>query len=216
MKMNLPVLTVSIALILSGCASTGDTTDKALSERVTEEMGNTVSWLPQSDSAVRTASLDQLLPVEAVQALVDESQLSNPRRVALGPDAQRLAMLLAVLHRHGGIPLGDQDVFVNVVGGMRVSETAADLAVILAALSSFRDKPLGERLIIFGEVGLAGEIRPVPGGEERLAEAAKHGFTRACSLTKLDHTEERHAPRRRVNVTPSWGGHISTLPGEWI
>ncbi len=114
-----------------------------------------------------------------VQALVDESQLSNPRRVALGPDAQRLAMLLAVLHRHGGIPLGDQDVFVNVVGGMRVSETAADLAVILAALSSFRDKPLGERLIIFGEVGLAGEIRPVPGGEERLAEAAKHGFTRA-------------------------------------
>lgn len=114
-----------------------------------------------------------------VQALVDGSQLHNPRRVALGPDSQRLAMLLAVLHRHGGIPLGDQDVFVNVVGGMRVSETAADLAVILAALSSFRDRPLGERLVVFGEIGLAGEIRPVPGGEERLAEAAKHGFTRA-------------------------------------
>ncbi|MBS63890.1 DNA repair protein RadA [Salinisphaera sp.] len=114
-----------------------------------------------------------------VQALVDESQLHNPRRVALGPDGQRLAMLLAVLHRHGGIPLGDQDVFVNVVGGMRVTETAADLAVVLAALSSFRDRALGERLVIFGEIGLAGEIRPVPGGEERLAEAAKHGFTRA-------------------------------------
>ncbi|MDA3919956.1 MAG: DNA repair protein RadA [Salinisphaera sp.] len=114
-----------------------------------------------------------------VQALVDGSQLHNPRRVALGPDSQRLAMLLAVLHRHGGIALGDQDVFVNVVGGMRVSETAADLAVVLATLSSFRDRPLGERLIIFGEIGLAGEIRPVPGGEERLAEAAKHGFTRA-------------------------------------
>jgi len=114
-----------------------------------------------------------------VQALVDASQLHNPRRVALGPDSQRLAMLLAVLHRHGGIALGDQDVFVNVVGGMRVSETAADLAVVLAALSSFRDKPLGERLVVFGEIGLAGEIRPVPGGEDRLAEAAKHGFTRA-------------------------------------
>ncbi|MAS11213.1 DNA repair protein RadA [Salinisphaera sp.] len=114
-----------------------------------------------------------------VQALVDGSQLHNPRRVALGPDSQRLAMLLAVLHRHGGVPLGDQDVFVNVVGGMRVTETAADLAVILAALSSFRDRPLGERLVVFGEIGLAGEIRPVPGGEERLSEAAKHGFTRA-------------------------------------
>jgi len=114
-----------------------------------------------------------------VQALVDGSQLHNPRRVALGPDSQRLAMLLAVLHRHGGIALGDQDVFVNVVGGMRVSETAADLAVVMATLSSFRDKPLGERLVVFGEIGLAGEIRPVPGGEDRLAEAAKHGFTRA-------------------------------------
>lgn len=114
-----------------------------------------------------------------VQALVDDSQLHNPRRVTLGPDSQRLSMLLAVLHRHGGIPLGDQDVFVNIVGGMRVTETAADLAIILAALSSFRDRSLGERLIIFGEIGLAGEIRPVPGGEERLAEAAKHGFTRA-------------------------------------
>jgi DNA repair protein RadA/Sms len=114
-----------------------------------------------------------------VQALVDESHLHNPRRVALGPDAQRLAMLLAVLHRHGGIGLGDQDVFVNVVGGMRVTETAADLPVLLAVLSSFRDRPLPEGLVVFGELGLAGEVRPVPGGEERLKEAAKHGFKRA-------------------------------------
>jgi DNA repair protein RadA/Sms len=115
-----------------------------------------------------------------VQALVDGSALHNPRRVTLGPDAQRLAMLLAVIHRHGGVALGDQDVFVNVVGGMRVTETAADLAVVAAALSSFRDVPLAEKLVIFGELGLAGEIRPVPGGEERLAEAAKHGFT--CAI----------------------------------
>lgn len=114
-----------------------------------------------------------------VQALVDESHLHNPRRVALGPDGSRLAMLLAVLHKHGGIGLMDQDVFVNVVGGMRVSETAADLAVMLAAVSSFKDKPMDRELIVFGEIGLAGEIRPVPGGEDRLKEAAKHGFKRA-------------------------------------
>lgn len=114
-----------------------------------------------------------------VQALVDQSHLANPRRVTVGLDHNRLAMLLAVLHRHGGIALYDQDVFVNVVGGMRVSETASDLAVALAVLSSFRDRPLPEGQVVFGEVGLAGEIRPVPNGEERLREAAKHGFKRA-------------------------------------
>jgi DNA repair protein RadA/Sms len=114
-----------------------------------------------------------------VQALVAESHLSNPRRVTLGLEQNRLSMLLAVLHRHGGIALTDQDVFVNVVGGVRVSETAADLAVVLAVLSSFRDRPLATDLVVFGEVGLAGEIRPVPNGQERLREAAKHGFKRA-------------------------------------
>jgi DNA repair protein RadA/Sms len=114
-----------------------------------------------------------------VQALVDESHLSNPRRVALGLEQNRLAMLLAVLHRHGGVAMYDQDVFVNVVGGVRVSETGADLAVLLAILSSFRDRSLPEDLVTFGEVGLAGEIRPVPNGIERLKEAAKHGFKRA-------------------------------------
>jgi len=114
-----------------------------------------------------------------VQALVDQSPLANPRRVALGLEQNRLSMLLAVLHRHGGIAMFDQDVFLNVVGGVRVTEPAADLPVLLAVLSSFRDRPLPRSLATFGEVGLAGEIRPVPNGQERLREAAKHGFERA-------------------------------------
>ncbi len=114
-----------------------------------------------------------------VQALVDQSSLGNPRRVALGLEQNRLAMLLAVLHRHGGAAVYDQDVFVNVVGGIRVQETAADLPVLLAVLSSFRDRALPDKLVAFGEVGLSGEIRPVPNGEERLREAATHGFLKA-------------------------------------
>jgi DNA repair protein RadA/Sms len=118
------------------------------------------------------------LLVEA-QALVDESALGNPRRVAVGFDQNRLAMLLAVLHRHGGLQVGDQDVFVNAVGGVRVAETSSDLALLLAIVSSFRDKILPSNLVCFGEVGLSGEIRPVPNGQERIREAAKHGFTKA-------------------------------------
>ena len=114
-----------------------------------------------------------------IQALVDNSSLGNPRRVAVGLEQNRLAMLLAVLHRHGGIMAGDQDVFVNVVGGVKIVETSADLALLLALVSSFRDRPLPRELVVFGEVGLAGEIRPVPSGQERLREAAKHGFKRA-------------------------------------
>jgi len=114
-----------------------------------------------------------------VQALVADSPLGNPRRVAVGLEQNRLAMLLAVMHRHGQIAMFDQDVFLNVVGGVRVVETAADLATLLAILSSFRNRPLPPDLVVFGEVGLAGEIRPVPGGPERLVEAAKHGFKRA-------------------------------------
>jgi len=114
-----------------------------------------------------------------VQALVDDSQLSSPRRVTVGLEHNRLAMLLAVQHRHGGVFMSDQDVFANVVGGVRVNETAADLPVLLAVLSSFRDRTLPNDLIVFGEVGLAGEIRPVPNGQERLREAAKLGFKRA-------------------------------------
>jgi DNA repair protein RadA/Sms len=114
-----------------------------------------------------------------VQALVDESPLANPRRVALGLDQNRLSMLLAVLHRHGGVAMFNQDVFINVVGGVRIGETAADLPVVLAVLSSYRDRPLPLDLVVFGEVGLSGEVRPVPNGPDRLREAAKHGIRRA-------------------------------------
>lgn len=114
-----------------------------------------------------------------LQALVDSTQLSNPRRVAVGMEATRLAMLLAVLHRHGGLHMSDQDVFVNVVGGVRVTETGADLALLLAIVSSFREQILPRDLIVFGEVGLSGEIRPVQNGLARLNEAVKHGFSRA-------------------------------------
>jgi DNA repair protein RadA/Sms len=128
-----------------------------------------------------------------VQALVDPTQAANPRRVTLGLESNRLAMLLAVLHRHGGVSLADQDVFANVVGGMRIQETAADLPVLLAALSSYRGKPVSAETIVFGEVGLAGEIRPVSGGEERLLEAAKQGFKRAV-------VPEANRPRRAAKI----------------
>ncbi len=113
-----------------------------------------------------------------IQALVDTSH-GNPRRLTVGLDPQRLAMLLAVLHRHAGIVCFDQDVFVNAVGGVKINEPAADLAVLLSITSSLKNKPLPSKLIVFGEVGLAGEIRPAPRGQERLKEAAKLGFTRA-------------------------------------
>jgi DNA repair protein RadA/Sms len=137
------------------------------------------SATPQSGSAVMVTREGTRPLLVEVQALVDHSPLSNPRRVTLGLEQNRLAMLLAVLHRHGGIGVFDQDVFVNIVGGIRVQETAADLPVLLAVLSSLRDKPLAEKTVVFGEVGLSGEIRPVPNGEERLKEAATHGFKRA-------------------------------------
>jgi DNA repair protein RadA/Sms len=114
-----------------------------------------------------------------VQALVDQSHLGNPRRVTVGLDHNRLAMLLAVLNRHGGIMTADQDVFVNVVGGLRVTETAADLALVLAVMSSLRDRPIPADVVMFGEIGLSGEIRPVSNGQERLREAQKLGFKRA-------------------------------------
>ena len=127
-----------------------------------------------------------------IQALVDSSPLGNPRRVTVGLEHNRIAMLLAVLHRHGGLYMADQDVFVNVVGGVKVSETSADLAVLLAIVSSFKDFALPQDLVVFGEIGLAGEIRPVPGGQERLFEAVKHGFKRAI-------VPKANLPKRKID-----------------
>ena len=113
-----------------------------------------------------------------VQALVDQSSLANPRRVTVGLDNQRLAMLLAVVHRHAGFSLYDQDVFVNVIGGVKVHEPAADLAILLSVLSSFKNRPLDNELAVFGEIGLTGEIRPVQRGVDRIREVEKLGFKR--------------------------------------
>jgi DNA repair protein RadA/Sms len=114
-----------------------------------------------------------------IQALVDEAHAPNPRRLSVGLEQNRLALLLAVLHRHAGIACFDQDVFINAVGGVRITEPAADLAVLMAVVSSLKGKPLPAKLVVFGEVGLAGEVRPVQRGQERLREAAKLGFTHA-------------------------------------
>ncbi len=135
-----------------------------------------------------------------VQALVDESPAPNPRRVALGLDQNRLAVLLAVLHRHGKIATYNMDVFINVVGGVRINETGADLAILIAILSSMNDLILARDLIVFGEIGLGGEIRPVPNGLERLREADKHGFKRAI-------IPKANAPKEKlpnIEVIPVW------------
>lgn len=114
-----------------------------------------------------------------IQALVDTAHAPNPRRLSVGLEQNRLAMLLAVLHRHAGIPCFDQDVFINAVGGAKITEPGADLAVVLAIVSSLKNKPLPEKIVVFGEIGLAGEVRPVQRGQERLREAAKLGFVKA-------------------------------------
>ncbi len=126
-----------------------------------------------------------------IQALVDTAHVPNPRRLTVGLDGARLAMLLAVLGRHAGVSCADQDVFVNAVGGVRISEPAADLAVCCAVVSSLRDRPVPQGVVAFGEVGLAGEIRPAPRGQERLREAAKLGFSRAI-------VPRANAPRQSI------------------
>lgn len=144
---------------------------------------------PVSGSAVTVTREGTRPLLVEVQALVDGSHLAQPRRVAVGVDPNRLALLLAVLNRHAGVVTADQDVFVNVVGGVRLTETAADLALLAAVLSSLRDRPLPRDLILFGELGLAGELRPVQAGMDRLREAAKHGFRRAI-LPKANFTRQ--------------------------
>jgi DNA repair protein RadA/Sms len=133
-----------------------------------------------------------------VQALVDNTHNPNPRRVVLGLDQNRLAVLLAVLHRHGGIATYDMDIFINVVGGIRINETGADLAILVAVLSSLRNVTLSRNLVVFGEIGLGGEIRPVPNGVERLREAAKHGFRRAI-VPKANAPQDKIA---NIDVVP--------------
>lgn len=157
----------------------------AMTDRGLKEVSNpSAIFLANHDTLVAGSSImvtwegSRPLLVE-VQALVDESYLANPRRVTVGLDQNRLAILLAVLHKHGGIPTYNQDVFINVVGGVRVSETAIDLPLLLAVLSSIRNRPLEKGLVVFGEVGLAGEIRPVQSGQERIKAAIKHGFKKA-------------------------------------
>ena len=134
-----------------------------------------------------------------VQALVDEAHAPNPRRLSVGLEQNRLAMLLAVLHRHAGIAAFDQDVFVNAVGGVKIDEPAADLPVLLAIVSSLRNRPLPEKLVAFGEIGLAGEVRPVQRGQERLREAAKLGFRTAI------------IPKANASRTPIEGIEVVTV-----
>ena len=126
-----------------------------------------------------------------IQALLDEAHSPSPRRLSLGLEQNRLAMLLAVLHRHAGIACFDQDVFINAVGGVKITEPGADLAVLLAIVSSLKNKPLPEKMVVFGEVGLAGEVRPVQRGQERLKEAAKLGFTHAI-------IPKANAPKQKI------------------
>tara|TARA_Y100001933_G_scaffold236846_1_gene259164 strand:- start:17 stop:1387 length:1371 start_codon:yes stop_codon:yes gene_type:complete len=157
----------------------------AMTDRGLKEVSNPSAIFLQRDSDVSPGSAvtstwegSRPLLVE-LQALVSDSPLGNPRRVTVGLDQNRLSMLLAVLQRHGGIMVGDQDVYVNVVGGIKILETSADLALILCVLSSLRNLPLPRDLLVLGEVGLAGEIRPVVNGQERMREAEKHGFRSA-------------------------------------
>jgi len=126
-----------------------------------------------------------------IQALVDESHLGNPRRVTVGFDQNRVALILAVLNRHAGVITYNQDIFVNVVGGIRVTETGIDLAAALAIVSSLKSKPLPTDLVVFGEIGLSGEIRPVQSGQDRLKEAVKLGFTQAI-------VSKANAPKKAI------------------
>src|SRR5450830_1949707 len=170
----------------------------AMTEKGLREVSNpSALFLSQRDAQVAgscvmvTQEGTRPLLVE-IQALVDSSHAPNARRLSVGLEQNRLAMLLAVLHRHAGVAAFDQDVFINAVGGVKIAEPAADLAVLLAINSSMRNKPLPRSLVVFGEVGLAGEIRPAPRGQERLKEAAKLGF-------KIAMIPKANAPKQKID-----------------
>ncbi len=181
----------------------------AMSDKGLKEVSNpSAIFLSRHEKAVSGSSIlvtwegTRPMLVE-IQALVDASHLGNPRRVSVGLDPNRLTMLLAILSRHCGVVTGDQDVFVNAVGGVRVLETGSDLSVILSVLSSLRNQPLPTDLVVFGELGLAGEIRPVQGGLDRLQEAAKHGFKRAivpmANMKKTEFAGMQVTPAQHLN-----------------
>tara|TARA_B100001094_G_C18195614_1_gene810630 strand:- start:1990 stop:3363 length:1374 start_codon:yes stop_codon:yes gene_type:complete len=157
----------------------------AMTEVGLKEVGNPSAIFLSHDGARASGSV--VMPVwegtrsllVEIQALVDQSMAPNPRRVAVGLDQNRLNLLLAVLHRHGGLMVADQDVFVNVVGGVKVNEAGSDLALLFAIVSSFKNSVIPRDTLVFGEVGLSGEVRPVPHGQDRLFDAQKHGFRRA-------------------------------------
>lgn len=149
-----------------------------------------------------------------VQALVDESPLGNPRRVSVGLEQNRVAMLLAILHRHGGVTCHDQDVFINVVGGVKLSETGADLSVLAAVISSLRNKALPHDWVVFGEVGLTGEIRPVQAGEDRIRDAAKHGFTTA--LVPAANAPRKPIKGMKVIAVQHLSAAIEALKEGWV
>ncbi len=157
----------------------------AMTEKGLREVANpSALFLSHHETAVSgsciTVTMEGTRPLLIeIQALVDESHSPSPKRLSVGLEQNRIAMLLAVLHRHAGVACFDQDVFINAVGGVKISEPATDLAVLLSIISSFKNKPLDSKLIVFGEVGLAGEVRPVQGGLVRLKEAEKLGFTKA-------------------------------------
>ncbi len=169
----------------------------AMTDRGLKEISNPSAIFLSRDEEAAPGSLVTVLwegsrpLLVELQALVDQSRAEIPKRLAVGLENNRLGLLLAVLHRHGRLATYDRDVFVNVVGGVRVNETAADLALLLAVASSLKNRTLPRELAVFGEVGLAGEVRPVLNGQERLREAAKHGFKRAI-------IPKGNAPREQI------------------
>jgi DNA repair protein RadA/Sms len=170
----------------------------AMTEKGLREVANpSALFLSHHESQVAGSSITVTMEgtrplLIEIQALVDESHAPSPKRLCVGLEQNRLAMLLAVLHRHAGVACFDQDVFINAVGGVKISEPAVDLAVLLSIVSSLKNKPLDNKLIVFGEVGLAGEVRPVTGGQVRLKEAAKLGFTHAI-------VPKANAPKAKID-----------------
>ena len=187
----------------------------AMTDRGLREVANPSAIFLQrpeqmSPGSVATVTWEGTRPLLVeIQALVDEVQGGYPKRLAVGLDAQRVGMHLAVLHRHCGLSLGDQDVYANVVGGVRIAETGADLAALVAVLSSFRNRTLDRDLIVFGEIGLTGEVRPVANGEGRLSEARKHGFKRA--LVPAANAPRKPLPGLQVTGVTNLAGVLEAL-----